>query len=215
MTILKNNCKVIFENDDFMVVDKAYGVLSQSNRSFDLDLVSMVRSATKKKDVTPINRLDRNVAGLIVLALNKNAAARLNKDMIDHGWDKTYVLACQSEDADKLDIKGHMQDQMDFDKKNNLSFVCKNKTKTSKNAELDYEKLYSDKDVTFFRVHLKTGRHHQIRLQFASRSCPLIGDGKYGSKIKASNIALYSTALTVLGQEFEVNPKFQVLEFKL
>lgn len=49
MTILKNNCKVIFENDDFMVVDKAYGVLSQSNRSFDLDLVSMVRSATKKR----------------------------------------------------------------------------------------------------------------------------------------------------------------------
>ena len=62
-------------------------------------------------------------------------------------------------------------------------------------AVLDYRVLAAREDCALVAVRLRTGRSHQIRVQFASRGMPLLGDARYGSRVRDCGIALWSYAL--------------------
>lgn len=213
--------KIIYEDKNKIIVDKPAGQLSQSGKSFDLDIVSEVLNYRKSKGEEPyasiINRLDRPVSGLILLAKDKKEAARLSGLMKSDTFDKRYIALVLG----KIDEeKGHFTDFLIKDGKSNMSKIASEKDKDSKRAELEYELIdYDEKNnVSRVLIHLLTGRHHQIRIQFASRNFPLVGDGKYGLEeaskkaeelgLKRGTIALCSVGLSVDGKVYETKPVF-------
>lgn len=213
--------KIIYEDKNKIIVDKPAGQLSQSGKSFDLDIVSEVLNYRKSKGEEPyasiINRLDRPVSGLILLAKDKKEAARLSGLMKSDTFDKRYIALVLG----KIDEeKGHFTDFLVKDGKSNMSKIASEKDKDSKRAELEYELIdYDEKNnVSRVLIHLLTGRHHQIRIQFASRNFPLVGDGKYGLEeaskkaeelgLKRGTIALCSVGLSVDGKVYETKPVF-------
>ncbi|SEG02970.1 RluA family pseudouridine synthase [Lachnospira multipara] len=193
--------KIIYEDNEKLIVDKKAGQLSQSGKGMDLDLMSEVLTYRKRKgeDVYAaiINRLDRPVAGLVLFAKTKEAAAKYSKEVQDKGSiSKVYEAYVYG----KFDCKKEtLTDYLIHDKVNNTSSVWdggvqnSQEVKNAKSAQnsqipqeakesrLEYEVLSYDEatNVSKISVKLLTGRHHQIRVQFASRGHVIIGDYKY------------------------------------
>lgn len=167
-----------------------------------------------------INRLDRPVSGLVLMAKNKKEAARLSLLIQKGTLCKHYqVLVCGKPDSDE----GELVDNLIKDAKNNESSVVSKGTAGSKEARLKYRLLSYDEeaDISRLDIHLITGIHHQIRVQLASRNMPVAGDGKYGGnmavqaaerikgiRIKRGCIALCAVSLKVDGKLYEVKPGF-------
>lgn len=213
---------IVFEDKDKIIVNKPSGQLSQSGKNFDLDVVSEVLNYRRMKKEEPyaaiINRLDRNVSGLVLLAKNKQAAARYSKIMQQGtSFNKQYhALVCGQLESDC----GEYVDYLVKDGKENTSHVATKDTKDAKEAKLTYEVIRYDSqnDVTLVKINLLTGRHHQIRVQFSSRNHVLLGDYKYDKKehktamdelvkacaLKRNEIALCATSITVDGKEFSI-----------
>ena len=202
---------VIYEDKDKIIVNKPAGQLSQSARGFDMDLVSEVLTYRKNKGeeayAAIINRLDRPVSGLVLIAKNKKEAARLSALMQRESLCKQYlVLVCGRPHSDTG--------------KDNTSKVVSKEQAGAKKAVLEYSLIDYDEErnVSRLLINLITGRHHQIRVQLSSRNLPVVGDGKYGGNpavkkaeeyhIKRGCIALCAKSLTVDGKVYEAEPEF-------
>ena len=213
---------VIYEDKDKIIVNKPAGQLSQSARGFDMDLVSEVLTYRKNKGeeayAAIINRLDRPVSGLVLIAKNKKEAARLSALMQRESLCKQYlVLVCGRPHSDT----GTFTDYLLKNGKTNKTEVVKAGTPDAKKAELDYELIdciETKEGILTWVINLITGRHHQIRVQLSSRNLPVVGDGKYGGNpavkkaeeyhIKRGCIALCAKSLTVDGKVYEAEPEF-------
>ncbi|MDO5402820.1 MAG: RNA pseudouridine synthase [Eubacteriales bacterium] len=216
---------IIMEDDKKIIVYKKAGQLSQSGKSFDLDLVSEVMTYRRKKKEAPyaaiINRLDRPVSGLVLMAKDKKEAARLSALMQKEHLNKEYdAVICGKPKADE----GEFVDYLLKDGKENISRKVTEKTAGAKCARLRYKALECEcrelpEDGLFTMVHIQliTGRHHQIRVQFASRGLPILGDIKYGGMefdecgrryIGRNQIALCASSLTVDGKTYTVKPEW-------
>lgn len=228
---------IIFEDKDMLVINKAAGQLSQSGKSFDKDIVSEVMAYRKlKRGEEPyaaiINRLDRPVSGLVLIAKNKSAAARLTQDLRKNGQ-KDYVAAVIGNAAKILGTqKGILKDVLVKDERNNVSYALSDNNSNqslgdgqAKEASLEYEITdYDTKaDISYIRIHLITGRHHQIRVQLSSRGLNIVGDYKYLSdigrkeqmdsavsylKLRRNQIALCAYHLFVEGKDYEIGIPF-------
>lgn len=199
---------IIYEDKDMIICNKQSGWLSQSDKSFAVDMVSALRTYRTQKNedsyIGIINRLDRPVCGLVLFAKNQKAAADLTAKMQQNHIKKYYYAVVCGKLPEK---SGTFVDYLIKDAKNNSSRVTTN-TKEGKRAELDYEVLKENDALSLVRIYLKTGRHHQIRVQFASRDLPLYGDSKYNKNVvKNSNIALCAYRLEIGGQVFEIKPE--------
>ena len=182
---------VIYEDNHIIVVYKEAGVLSQADITGDEDLLSLTKSYIKEKYNKPgavyfglVHRLDRNTSGLMVFARTSKAASRLSEQIKNHNFTKKYLCVCEGVVASK----GTFVDFLYYDDKKKKSFVS---NKNGKEAILDYELLetknVNNKVYSLVNVNLKTGRHHQIRCQFADKGYPLYGDVKYGAKDRVGN----------------------------
>lgn len=175
-----NKLKILYEDNHIIVVVKPYNILSQGDSTKDKDLLTMVKEYIKDKYNKPgnvylglVHRLDRPVSGIMVFAKTSKAASRLCKAFNEHSVIKKYLAIVKG----KLDANGEFIDYIDKDKNGN-AFI----SSTGKKAVLNYEVLdYNLKnDCSLVSIDLKTGRHHQIRIQFASRGHYLLGDQRYG-----------------------------------
>lgn len=202
---------IFFSDSDILIVNKPYGMLSQGSVKSSDDIITLLK-AENGETVFPVHRLDRTTGGLMVFAKNKKSAARLSEQIADKRFKKVYLAVCP--DKIKPD-KGEMRDILFFDRTKNKSFTVKKERKGAKSAELSYEKLsegnFCDEKTALFKIGLKTGRTHQIRVQFASRGAPLLGDRRYGSQIKTENIALWSYSLEFLHPTAEKQMNFSLL----
>ena len=211
---------IIYEDKDMIICNKPSGVLAQGDKSFDVDMVSRCMIYRRQKGeeayAAVINRLDRPVSGLMVFAKNKKTAANLSAALQKNTFNKQYyAVVCGKPEADK----GTFVDYLLKDGKNNSSKVAVESTTGSKRAELDYNVIQTLEDesgnvFTLVKIHLITGRHHQIRVQFASRGLPLVGDVKYGGEIISGlkesgghELALCAYSLSVDGKDFEIKPQ--------
>lgn len=193
---------IIFTCRDYVVARKPYGILSQApaheyenGKNMPALLAAALRIPVKT--VYTVHRLDRTTEGVMVYALNRRAAAEISKAITDGGFRKTYTAYITADD--ELPQSGEMRDFIFFDRQRDKSFVTGNRA-GAKEAVLNYTlgepfRMGRDK-ITPAEVHLMTGRTHQIRVQFASRKSPLIGDRKYGSKVDFRGASLFSSSLS-------------------
>jgi 23S rRNA pseudouridine1911/1915/1917 synthase len=142
-------------------------------------------------ELFPIHRLDKNVGGVMVYARTKQAAAALSKAVQDGVMVKEYVAMVHGTPPESDD----WTDLLWKDSAKNKVFVVKRERKGVKKARLEFKRL-TEGETALIRVRLHTGRSHQIRVQFASRGYPLVGDHKYGAKDNASAPMLFSCCLT-------------------
>ena len=142
-------------------------------------------------EVFPIHRLDKNVGGVMVYARTKSAAAALSKTVQESTMVKEYVAQVHGDPGEN----GDWTDLLWKDSAKNKVFVVKRERRGVKKARLEFRRL-SNGESALVRVRLHTGRSHQIRVQFASRGFPLVGDHKYGARDGSSAPMLFSCCLT-------------------
>lgn len=189
--------KVIYEDNHLLVVEKPENMPMQEDASKDLDLLSACKAYVKQKYNKPgnvylglVHRLDRPVGGVCVFARTSKAAERLSKMIQDKKvFFKEYLAVVEDNGLKNRDI---LEDYLLKDEKTNTVRVDKH----GKKAELAYEVLKRKDNLALVHIYLKTGRSHQIRVQFSSRGHALWGDQRYNKKAKpGQQIALHSYKL--------------------
>ena len=180
--------ELIYVDDDILVCLKPARVLSTDEPGGVPDLAREALG-DPSADVRTVHRLDRVVAGLMVLARNAKAASELSRQIREDEFEKEYlavVHGCpECECATLRDLLGR-------DKARKMTYVATEPAKGVQEAVLDYAVLGSADNMTRVRIRLHTGRTHQIRVQFASRGMPLIGERKYSTLDDPCEIALWS-----------------------
>ena len=180
---------VLYEDNHIIVAIKPVNVPSQEDKTGDKDMLTMIKEYIKEKYNKPgnvyiglVHRLDRPVGGIMVFARTSKAASRLSEEVRNKSFNKKYLAIVNG----KFDEKsGTFVDYLWKDQKNNTSYVVKESKKGAKKAELNYEvlKYNHDDNLSLVKIDLKTGRHHQIRVQFSSRGHALYGDNKYMEEV--------------------------------
>lgn len=185
--------RILYEDKHLLVCCKPSGMPSQPDPSGQASVLAEL--ARIYPTVRLIHRLDTPTGGVMVFGRSPQATARLSAMVSDHSiFVKEYIALLSASPSEE---SGTWQDYLYHDKQKNKSFVTDASRKSCKHASLDYRVLGSTSDGhTLVLVRLHTGRTHQIRVQFASRGFPLVGDGKYGSREKCPGIALWAYRLT-------------------
>lgn len=185
---------ILYEDNHLLVAMKPAGILSQADGSHHMDMLSWLKSYLKEKYKKKgnvylglVHRLDQPTSGVMVFAKTSKAASRLSIQIQKHIFKKTYLLICH---GSPFPTKGTM---VDFLEKKNENVIV---SKEGKEAILTYEVLSycQEEDLSLVSVQLKTGRKHQIRVQFASRGYPIVGDHRYG---KCENVDLCLLAKSI------------------
>lgn len=181
--------KIIHQTAEYTVVCKAAGEDSEH----DLPEMLAEQNGDRATDYYVVHRLDQAVAGLLVLARNRVTAAELSRQLTENRLRKTYLCVVPGVPAP---ASGEMQDLLYKDKLKKKMFPVKRKRAGVKEASLTYRVLETQAPLTLVEVELQTGRFHQIRCQFAARKLPLVGDGKYGSRVRSPHLALFCRQLS-------------------
>ena len=177
--------KIVKIARDFVVAVKPIGIPSQADTSGDTDAMSMLSEILASLGENPelwlVHRLDRTVGGLIVFARTARAAAELSKSLGTESFIKDYLAVAEGDPQG-----GEYIDLIYKDARISKAFIVEKKRIGVKEARLHATPLSKKDGRSLVKVRLSTGRYHQIRVQFAHRRCPLVGDGKYGSRDKGS-----------------------------
>ena len=209
-TICTNDIEILFEDGDILVINKPVGILSEDSQKGEKGIITYLQNENRKA-LHLLHRLDREVGGVMVFAKNKKSASILSTDIANGKFYKSYLAVT---DGIPEGDEGVYKDLLFKDSKKNRSFVVNRMRKGVREASLEYVILKKNEKNALVRVLLHTGRTHQIRVQFSSRKTPLTGDGRYGSKVRDCNIALYSHKIafnhprTKEMVEFISNPDF-------
>lgn len=205
---------ILYEDNHLLVVVKSCNMPVCLDESKDKDLLSILKDYLKEKYQKPgnvylglVHRLDRPVMGIMVFAKTSKAASRLSKQINDKEFKKTYYAVIQGVPKNK----DTLTDYMVKDEKNNTSVVTNDKQ--GKLAILNYELIKTVDNLSLVKINLVTGRHHQIRVQFASRGYPLYGDHKYNKEFINDNktdIALVAKELEFTHPTTQEKLKFEI-----
>ena len=187
---------IIYEDNHLLVVEKPINIPVQEDSSKDLDFLTLLKDFLKKRDDKPgnvflglIHRLDRPVGGIMVFAKTSKCASRLSEQVRNKLFKKTYYAIVEG----KVEKKDTLIDKLLKDTKNNIVKVDKN----GKESILDYELIGYKENMSLVKINLKTGRSHQIRVQFSSRNHALYGDQKYNKHALAGQqIALFASSIS-------------------
>ena len=185
----------VYEDNHLLIIDKPSGLLTQGDQTGDTNLFDLVKDHLKHKYNKPgnvylalVNRLDRPVGGLVLLAKTSKAAERLHSMMQQHQFDKEYLVLCHGHPPENHAALEHY---LLKDESTNKTKVYPNPHKAAKKCILHYELLAHMDGLSLLSIQLQTGRSHQIRAQLAYINCPILGDNKYGKSKTGSESDLY------------------------
>ncbi len=185
---------ILYSDNNIAVIIKPVGLDSET------EMPAALKQALGG-EIFPIHRLDKNVGGVMVYARTKTAAASLSKAVQEGLMIKEYVALVHGTPPEN----GDWEDLLFKDSRKNKVFVVNRERKGVKKARLEFKLLpsvatgvssLSADETSLVHVRLHTGRSHQIRVQFASRGFPLVGDHKYGSRDEATAPRLFSCRIT-------------------
>ncbi len=207
-----NKLRVLYEDNHVIVVVKEKNVLSQADNTHDIDMLTIIKKYLKEKYNKPgnvylglVHRLDRPVSGIMVFAKTSKAASRLSDQVRKKEIKKTYMAVVKG--IIKKDEDTFVDYLLKLDNGNTI-VTTKDKGKESVLTYKVLKRNY-EKNETLVSIDLKTGRHHQIRVQFASRGYPLCGDQRYGKSDK-TQIALCAYKLEFIHPTTKQLMKFEI-----
>lgn len=227
---------ILLEDEEIIVSYKPAGIATQTARIGQQDMVSELKNYLARKPENKgkgvpylglVHRLDQPVAGILVFAKTKQAAAGLSRQLTEGNLHKYYYAVIY---GSPLKESGALEDYLYKDNKTNMSMVVKEGFPEAKKAVLNYQlkktmmALEKKQEVSLIEIELLTGRHHQIRVQMANAGMPLLGDGKYAGEkeknfsreIGCKNVALCACKLrfkhpkTGKEMEFYSQPKDEI-----
>ncbi len=190
----------LYLDNHLLVVNKPAGLLSQADQTGDTDVVTLWKAWIKERFDKPgnvflglVHRLDRPASGVMVLARTSKAAARLSEQFRKREPEKWYTAIIEGNPGKKGTYRDHLL-------KTGSHVRCVDPHRRgARSAELSWFSLMNTDGLSVVAVRLKTGRSHQIRVQFSSRGFPLLGDMRYGAKneLDGRNLALHARRLGV------------------
>ncbi len=204
---------VIYEDNHIIVVQKPCNTPSQGDNTNDEDMITIVKKYIKEKYNKPgevylglVHRLDRPVGGIMVFAKTSKAASRLSESIRTKNFKKTYLAVVNGNLEGK---SGRLENYLLKDEALNKSKVVSKDKHGAKLAILTYEVLAEKDGLSLVKINLETGRHHQIRVQFANIGHALYGDQKYGKGPQNAQISLWAYKL-----EFKHPTKDEIMIFE-
>ena len=189
---------VIYEDNHLLVVNKPCGQLVQGDQTGRETLLDDGKAWLKRRYDKPgnvflglVHRLDRPASGVVVLARTSKAASRLSEEIRSHRPKKTYWAKVSGE----IPVSGSWQDQLLREEYASRIVDAPD----GKEARLSYVRQACEADISTVEIDLETGRHHQIRVQFAHRGFPILGDRRYGSAVayQSDGIALHAREMRI------------------
>lgn len=195
---MQNEVSVLFQDESIIAAYKPYGVLSEDDDKKP-NMPTLLKERTGCESIYTVHRLDRTTQGVMVFAKTKEAASSLSAQIQRGDMKKTYLAVVEGV---PVEPSGEYTDSLYFDRRKNKSYVVKRERRGVKQARLRYELLNTaeleGERLSLIEIRLLTGRTHQIRVQFASRQMPLVGDRRYGSKRACENIQLCASQLSFI-----------------
>ena len=189
--------EVLYEDGDLIVCVKEPGVLSEAGNGENLPAQIREHLARADAFVGTVHRLDREAGGVILYAKAQEAAAMLSALIVAKQLEKTYLALIENPPQED---RGQLFDLLYHDRAKNKTYVVSRQRRGVREASLSFEvyKRFSleGKECGLLKIRLDTGRTHQIRIQFASRKMPLLGDRKYGSSLRFPTVALWCDSLS-------------------
>ena len=190
---------VLYEDNHLLVVDKPAGMPTMGAESGVETVYDWASGYIKRRYNKPgnvyvgiVSRLDQMTSGVLLLARTSKAASRLSiqfggpgkSKKVSTRAEKTYLAIVEGDlkSDPAFSDTGTLVDQVWKDDGSHRMRVARRQRPDSKEARLQYHLIGSDASSSFIAVRLLTGRKHQIRLQFADRGHPVLGDVKYGSR---------------------------------
>lgn len=206
--------EVLYEDEDVLVCYKPAGIATQTAKTTEQDMVSLVRNYrhAKAEDtyVGVIHRLDQPVEGILVFGKNAAAAAILCKELKERQFAKNYLTIVTREN---IPSEGVLEDYIVKDGRKTRAMIVKEGNPRGKKARLSYKVLEKIDDQCLLQIQLDTGRFHQIRVQLASRTAPILGDVKYGGSNTGFPLCLcayrlqFNHPVSEEGMCFEIRPR--------
>jgi 23S rRNA pseudouridine1911/1915/1917 synthase len=192
---------VIHEDNHLLALYKPAGLLVQGDSTGDATLLELGKRWLKERYGKPgnvylglVHRLDRPVAGVVLMARTSKAAGRLSMQFRSGTVRKRYLAV----------VEGKLKDRTGFlvnhiEREDRHSKIVPAPTPRSQEARLHYQVLGHSSSRTFLEIRLETGRRHQIRLQLAHLCCPIVGDLRYGASgpLPEKQIALFAEQIGV------------------
>ncbi|MGN1140536.1 MAG: RluA family pseudouridine synthase [Oliverpabstia sp.] len=180
---------ILYEDSDFMIINKPAGILSQKSSDQDISMVEYIIgyllstgqiTARELETFHPsvCNRLDRNTSGLILAGKSLSGLQFFSRVLKERSIKKYYLCLVRG----KITEKKHCKAYLKKDLRSNQVRVLERPEKDAAVIETSYEPLWGNKNETLLKVELITGKSHQIRSHLASMGYPLAGDPKYGDK---------------------------------
>lgn len=194
--------KVLFQDNHLLVLDKPPGLLTQPTEEQEESLEQWGKLWIKKTCSKPgnvflhaVHRLDKPVSGIVLFARTSKALSRLQEAIRKNLLKKTYLGVITG------DLSIHEGEFIDYLSHQQHRAICvTHDNPAGKKSVLNYRVIKTAKPYTLVEISLLTGRYHQIRVQFASRDLPIVGDRKYGSSVSLQlphTIALHHAQLEI------------------
>ncbi|MAV82696.1 MAG: hypothetical protein CMI90_04455 [Pelagibacteraceae bacterium] len=167
---------IIYQNDDFLIIDKPPNVSVQGGSKVNISLKDIYETLLDIK-LYLVHRIDKDTSGLIIFVKSRFVASDFSKLFLEKKINKFYLAITQN----KI-------------KKNNN--YLSNKNKDGKLMKLRFRFLNKIQNCFVYYVFLITGKKHQIRLQLSLINSPIKNDNKFSSNKNKNNLCLYSFSLS-------------------
>jgi 23S rRNA pseudouridine955/2504/2580 synthase len=203
---------VVTEKEDFIIFNKPEGILSQGDNSgaysindyligYLLENGEITGESLNTVKPSVCNRLDRNTSGLIICSKNLKGARLVNTFFHDRDVTKYYLALCCGRFNKEGDLKAFVKKD---EKENKLLFTTEDDCDAME-IRNGFEVIESTDDLSLLKIHLYTGKSHQIRAHLSHMGFPITGDPKYGGnngKYRAKRQMLHAYSLQIGGDSF-------------
>ncbi len=181
---------ILYEDNHIIAVKKTAGLLTQGDATGASNLLDEVKSFIKERDNKPgnvflgmVQRLDKPVSGVILFAKTSKAASRISEQIRKKKVEKLYLVVTELP-TKKIELDQWVKHDDYLLRVKDRTEIGRSTDQKAQEAILERKTLYTNKQFGVHLIRLITGRKHQIRAQLSNVGLPILGDKKYGSKVK-------------------------------